>query len=703
MNNYSNLDLINVSWAVDDFRNCSFRITDPPKDSPEDTQVFYQRIQNPFLTRVAAGKAMLAQPLNVRNDGLMNRITETFDKMVKAEIEKEIEEMGGLAGVAKIKEIERQKEVLNRLEANLQAHNDFIKEYNSQYSSKCKTHEQTLGFIRAWSSTLSDDNNQLALVTLNDKIKQMNASLTKKETTNWQTLFSSYFSFNQVLKNLNSPEQAEVYRDKYQQLINQSYLLQLSSDLKKHELPFLVQTVFSTLGFDQKAIDGAIDKAMKEKPIEAFIKKEQLSGDPFKFKSQIQRKIFFLIGKELNINNKKRKKLNLILNVLNNVESRVTHLYDKALNQAKKGIGEELYRFEEQATLDLDHYYPKPEYEERGFKSALKNLNQVMGYGRKEFSAYLKKLENQGVEFEKNQEKNLNLQAGRLEKNFLAQHSTKKDLWKKRNKIYQNFSFNQSQWGLQQVLNEGACAAINYRWIRELLKDPIKKIKSFKDLDPDAIKSEERNPLLSSILKKIKETEIEKSPAIEFAREQLRKREGILSAAEMEEFEVEAIPSSPFLTKQDSSIGVKPEDRWIQASTMGGFRETGYLKKDHMQIEFPIDKTFPTIGALIDDIWDKDKKDPSLFGKSSGIFEISIFRIKGQKKDEDGHSLGMQIDRASGIYRFWDVNSGFYSYPNFETLKRETEAYMHEFYGKDESQGTEYNQFFITQYIKQIK
>lgn len=280
----------------------------------------------------------------------------------------------------------------------------------------------------------------------------------------------------------------------------------------------------------------------------------------------------------------------------------------------------------------------------------------------------------------------------------------RKAQWFDRNAQYQQFKFNQSAWGGDYILNTGACAAMNYRWIKELLKDPTKIITSQRDFDPDAVKVK-RDPTLPSLLENIRKTKIDKSLTVESARTDLRKREA-LTADEMEEFD--ETPSSPLLSRQDSSIGVKPEDRRIQAQMKVDENRKfsisqQVLAKDHMQKEELIgwDAHISTITPLIETLMKKREEEVLLLEKSAGAFEIFIARTKKNEQGEttwnDGHVMGMQIDPTREIYRFWDVNSGFYSYPDLNTLKKEAETYMHDFYGKDE-EGVEYNDFRVWQY-----
>lgn len=79
-----------------------------------------------------------------------------------------------------------------------------------------------------------------------------------------------------------------------------------------------------------------------------------------------------------------------------------------------------------------------------------------------------------------------------------------------------------------------------------------------------------------------------------------------------------------------------------------------------------------------------------------GIFDISIYHLGGNKSNK-GHSLGMQIHPTQGLYRFWDVNSGFYEYNSLEELKANFEDYMVKFY-----KHTDYNSFTACQYTKKV-
>lgn len=684
------VDLINNSWSFKDFNNSSFQIEKDPQDLQEKIKVVYRRKEE---VPSSAGSLPPVVPLDSQQeDRLLTQVTQAFDDIVRTEIEKETAEIEGSDGATKKEKIEQQIQVLKRLISNLQSHDNYIREYNDNHYSFCPTHDETLKLIEGRFNLLLSEKKKEVTDQLTDRIKQMETKCKNKEGLDEWHLYSLSFSFDHLLENLHSPVEKELYRNKYHQLLNQAYVQTLTNQLKRNELPFTIQIMLTNLDFNQTAIEAAINKTAEKfiTHLNHFSREHSLLD----FKFQMQGELLSMLGKDLGLNSGQLEKLNqfLILSVEN--EEKFSRSYDKALYRAKHALRES---FEEGAANAINNYYPRPEF--AFFPAALKYIKQTMDFPPKQFSSYLTKLEKSFSDYEETIQQQLDGYARRLAARFVTTtYKTKRHLWEERNAAYRKFSFNQVSWGENAILGKGVCAAINYRWIRELLKDPSKKITSHKDLDSDASKAI-RNKEFIALFEKIKQ-KIEQSPAIDFAKAQLRKKEG-LTPDEMDEFEVPL--QQPFLTRQDSSIGVKPEDRRIQAQykvekqdKIGAIPKQ-ILTKDHLLARRLIEEKPSTIKALIENVMAKDKEDSSLLERSSGIFGISIYRSGA--RELRAHALGMQIDQQSGIYRFWDVNSGFYSYPNLETLKREAEAYIHDYYGKDE-QGIEYNEFLAKQYYR---
>jgi len=76
---------------------------------------------------------------------------------------------------------------------------------------------------------------------------------------------------------------------------------------------------------------------------------------------------------------------------------------------------------------------------------------------------------------------------------------------------------------------------------------------------------------------------------------------------------------------------------------------------------------------------------------SHGIFSINIARMTSADSPGWGHAIGCQIDHQAGIYRFWDVNTGFYEYPSYEQFSTQFSSYL-------KSQYPDYNWARAVQY-----
>lgn len=707
------VDLVNSNWTLDDFNKYLFQ-----KRKSEGLQdqliVNYTRKEDAFSSLGRPLKGVTAKIESEEASNLIN-VTEAFDTIVKGELAKEAAEIEEpVQEQAKKVAIDRQIQVLSRLISNLQAHDAYIQEFNKRHFSHCPTHEETIKLIQTRFEALTTKKRELkdALVDkINHLFENLQEIIGEDKYVDWHYLIGSYRDLMRLLASLDPPEERVGFQEEYQELFNHFYIESIAT--KGFQLPKPIELILLNLGFSPQQIHMACTRIAG--PVTAhmlpFASTDLSKIEVPKLKHQIQRKIFFLIGKELGLKNKQRKKINETLNLLNQAEPALGYQYYLAINRGKN----EMKRFVEQQIAEpvrgqfierLDRSFPPSSFENM-IVDFLKdqNLKQILSKEKK-FSKFLQELDAEFYMEQQNIKSWLEDDVAALKNEFFKLlHQTVKEGWIERNARYRRFGFWQGGWGDNHILGGGVCAAINYRWIRELLKDPFKKITSYKDLDPDAMKVM-RNPTLSFILTRIQQEKIEESSAVHFAKAQLREKEA-LTADELEEFEV-SLPQ-PFLSRHDSSIGVKPEDRRIQAQYIAeafddstGAIPKQVLAKDHMQVEPMLSSRPSTISELIERVVEKSEEDPFFLRKSSGIFGIGIRReidYYDEKEYRDAHAVGMQIDQTSHVYRFWDVNSGFYSYPDLATLKREAEAYIQEYYGRDQD-GVEYNDFLPIQYFK---
>lgn len=233
--------------------------------------------------------------------------------------------------------------------------------------------------------------------------------------------------------------------------------------------------------------------------------------------------------------------------------------------------------------------------------------------------------------------------------------------WFERNAHAQRFRFDQSAWGDQQIFGDGVCLAINYRWIRYLMEHPAQAINSPDDLRDENMRAQK---LVQQLAKTIIFQKNSKNEVVE-------EESGILP----EDRKIQAV------YQVESRLKINPT-RWISPSI---------LKRDHMEVQ-EIGDYQTTIRELIEDIVQNHAETLQPY-KGGGIFGVAIYEHDQSKNTlTNGHAIGMQIDPMRDIYRFWDVNSGFYQYNTLDEMKTEFQGYMQYFYdGK-------YNCFMAAQY-----
>lgn len=701
------INLLLDSWTIEDFRRTHLQFSGSLNNIRVKVQDVYQhevkesKVRQPWKASVAKADSKDISDLAI--------ITKAFDVIATRELDREAENLKQLKGIEKNEEINEQIKRLNCLASNLQAHDEYIREYNRSYVSLYPTHEHSLKSIQTRLATLSSEKKQLEKP-LKDRLNYFTRYLkavAKSEQIDWHDLLGASEEFKRWVALVDSPEAQRTYLENYQSLFNKLYMQHLST--KGMKLSKDILALFTHLGFSKGQVRAALTKDGSQilESIQDFQKQNLAKIEIPQLKNQLQEEACLLIAEELGINSFHRERIKKILRVFQKGEKRQAHLHYQALNQAKK---ETLHILKKQLPVSVSHqfnecfnqYFPESNYE-WSIDDFLDRFSLKQALEQPRFFRFLRRLRNRLILEKKKEKKLMNslVQDFKTELFDALREITRKE-WIARNAFYQRFSFDQLGWKQDYDGNEGTCVGVNYRWIKELLRDPFKPITSYKDFDPDTLKSESRNPALSSIMTKVRER-VEQNPAIDFARAQLRQKEA-LTVDEREGFE--ELPPQPTLKRQSSSIGVKPEDLRVQAryeiekDDASGAIPKSILIKDRLRSQRVVKSNFVAIGALIESIAATNEKDPTLLGKSSGIFEISFFKkMKEQGKITltEGHVLGMQIDPVSGIYRFWDVNSGFYSYPNLRALKKAAETYMDEFYGRYPD-GLRDNHFYAIQY-----
>lgn len=225
--------------------------------------------------------------------------------------------------------------------------------------------------------------------------------------------------------------------------------------------------------------------------------------------------------------------------------------------------------------------------------------------------------------------------------------------WEKNNAEFRLFPFSQSAHGSGEVLGNGICYAINYRWSTQIAnRDPSKPITSDRDLNDLTI-----DP------KNIPE-KIPGKPDKPTGRD--RKHQAAASV-------------------RMDPMRINPKE--IRLPQAFVFEIPEELKKDGFTIESISTSGNDSIKALIEELV-KDKKG---WPNPNGIFGI---RATGE---EGGHALGMQIDDTNKIYRFWDVNTGFYQYKSLKEMKNAFVEYLKALYDNS------FTKLSAFQYVKNSK
>lgn len=266
-----------------------------------------------------------------------------------------------------------------------------------------------------------------------------------------------------------------------------------------------------------------------------------------------------------------------------------------------------------------------------------------------------------------------------------------------------SFKFSQSDFDEQEIFGDGICWALNYRWIKELLKNPGKKFTSAKQMfEPTTETAAIAN--LDSLIEQMagskafqlavekelleqKKSESEESDEWKEDDDEMRRMK-LEREKDLQKFGTIFHDRKQFA---EMNIHKIPEvyQQYFEKGEINPFIPNTILTRDGL-INCGLAKSFPDVKQMIDTLVEEDKKEPFL-GRSNGIIDIEIFHVENGNFSE-GHAIGMQIDKERHIFRFWDVNSGLYTCHNEEQLKTAFHNYM------DIAHKGLYNLFYTAQY-----
>lgn len=230
---------------------------------------------------------------------------------------------------------------------------------------------------------------------------------------------------------------------------------------------------------------------------------------------------------------------------------------------------------------------------------------------------------------------------------------------------YRAFQFEQGGGDDQQILGQGVCHALNFRWIMTLMDRPMQGVHKKPDLDlfGDAVTSEDRfQQAFGSI--SLSQGQI------------LHRRKELFDRY------------FPHISASDHVMNRL--SREIDRASVGG-RD---LDSDLMPVKTlkrfnVIQRKSEQVCHSIEDIVDLAHR---LDAREcpSGLFEIIA------RGSEDGHALGMEIDKINGVFSFWDVNYGFWTFTNFQQMKACFSRFLNAVYVGDEG----FSRFFLAWYVK---
>jgi hypothetical protein len=587
---------------------------------------------------------------------------------------------------------------LTNLKKNLRFHDVAIEHFNQRFifGDKvvgCSNHQEILDQVRNKILELSELENKLHIELMKqqkEKIKLFNSALDQLQLNlenglvmDKETLLRSYPQYLEKAGQLGVQDNERVMA-RLHQILNQAYLAHLLAqiDQKQMPVPKFIQILLPKLGVMGKAMQEAIVQAREQflAKLQKYQNTQKFSESPSEFVSQIQRDLFTVVTDQLSPSHTQRGLVHGMFEKLYVFETETQAFMGKAEQKTRILLRDEILNFKvdseqkNEQTILLEKWghisFPNPFVKALNQFLTQLDFNQIQSALQSEDAetcqANLVQLE---VVFQKMKERWSEKKIDRMyqEKGYkMLLELIRKDSvtstanWFEKNAHAQQFSFNQGQWGYQEILGEGVCCAINYRWIRYLLEKPARRITA----EDRLVKPRQDAELVDQLMHSTT----------------YQKARGIIS--------------------ENHTSGVTAGDRMIQAASLlestfdhihtGGISKA-ILKRDHMTYQ-EFEEIAPTISEMIKIVGEKHSEalNPN---QGSGIFHIVTHKFDKRKNTlQDAHALGMQIDPTRDIYRFWDVNSGFYQYSSKREMTIAFEEYM-----KDAYSG-EYNYFLVGQY-----
>lgn len=381
------------------------------------------------------------------------------------------------------------------------------------------------------------------------------------------------------------------------------------------------------MGYNEEKINSLIGLVRKEfTPIYAQLisSKLALQNSPRTFFKEVQNNISLLLLHQLGLDAATQFRFLLFQNKVQFFEEAIEVKHQNALEIFKRKNADNapdniiLFEPRSNASSLIEIFF-----HEELIKKGLENLSKA---SENEFNHFLDNIDKLVVKLLKTNPNDT----------ILAQYKeqTYANEWFINNAKYTAFHFNQSNWGSNYVLDQGLCMAINYRWIKEILKHPDKKITSLTDVDP-AVKTELKNY--------IPITPQDRKNQAEYILGIWKNIHGYLN-----------IP--PKMLKKD------------------GITET-QLFEDHTLIS--------TVKELIDFLyWAIPGEKNIPIGVIGVILHHLTYDNTGKiSKRGEGHVITLLINQTKGFYCFFDSNSGFYPYyPSLKEFTASLDSYLKVFY-----------------------
>lgn len=621
------VDLIHERWQTNDFGQYHLSIN-PDDLNGKTAKIAYQKLS----------PALQAQ-LSPRTQ--RNLITKAFDFLAKNELEnQDLSQLKSLDLESRIQKITEFRQNLTTLQQNLENHNHYIK--ISQRGKNVPLHTAILNRINKQFENLNqmanDSQNILEkqIIQLGDKFQESRQSHRKID---YQSLIFKIHHLEEQFATLNVPIPTPGFIGRVNIFYLQSFL---DSDQASFVFPELKNALHS-MGFSDEMIEERMPVVRKQ--FSQFMHAQHALGPLFHTKSPLtlfnetRNQITISLLSELKVDPQTQLRFLKLQTKLQHFVEANELQFQKAAEIFKKVNAHN-------APKDIKRFNPifNPAslmgliFTEKEVKEGYKNLMQSSVAN---FDLFTDRLDEVLQKLSKFDFSDFLLSAYRDNKQA--------NDWLSNNEKYKVFAFDQNQWGSQYVLNKGVCMVLNYRWIKGLLKDPHKIISSLNDIDP--------NVMTNTSDKKVQNIPITA---------QDRKNQAEYSLG-LSELKIKTPSGIKNLGRIHGGLNIPPK----------------MLKKDGLveTVLFSKEAAMTSILELIDQL----KKINRAANEPIGIASIPIFHnvYNNQNhivKSMEGHVMGLQIDEAAKIYRFWDVNKGFYAYPSLNELEKQLDAYMKQIY-----------------------